>query len=209
MSMRQGLVLWMSATLTAATILGIVWMVFRSELDAARTLTVKVNETQEDTLRLLEDNRKLAEDIRAALRRTVEDLQGQIGNELRAAQTLTRQSTATYESVTEAMKWLEQQQTSITLWEGAIQNITNRQDRLQTDVNELLTQQRDSATVWDAAIQSITHQLLMLQEQTEELQHQQEANATVWDAAIQSITHRLNGLQEDVDQLVAQQRDHD
>ena len=136
MSMRQGLVLWMSATLTAATILGIVWMVFRSELDAARTLVMSANVTQEETLKLIEDNHKLAEEIRGVLRRAVEDLQGQIGNELRAAQTLTRQSTATYESVVDAMQkvtgkmdqWMEQ---DAQRWDAAIQNITHRLDVLQ------------------------------------------------------------------------------
>ena len=43
MSLKQNVVLWVSGTLTAFTIMGIFWTVFRSELDAARSLVVKAN----------------------------------------------------------------------------------------------------------------------------------------------------------------------
>ena len=60
MTFKHSLIMWLSGALTSLIIIGIFWTVFRTELDAARSLVIKADATFEE-LRRHWDERQIVE----------------------------------------------------------------------------------------------------------------------------------------------------
>ena len=60
MSLKQGIILWVSGSLTAFIIVGIFWTVFRTELDAARSLVIKADATFEQAEQALREVKRMS-----------------------------------------------------------------------------------------------------------------------------------------------------
>ena len=65
LTLKQGIILWISGTLTAFIIMGVFWTVFRNELDAARSLVLRSNATFEKTEQMLDGVNALHRDVSA------------------------------------------------------------------------------------------------------------------------------------------------
>ena len=77
--LKQGIILFVSGSLTALVIVGIFWTIFRSELDAARSLVRKANTTFELTEQV---SREIDETLKKGWA-NFQDMSGEFGRDIR------------------------------------------------------------------------------------------------------------------------------
>ena len=67
LTLRQGVIIWCTGSLTTFIILSVMWTVFRNELDAARSVMQTANATFERTEQLYRRMEKLSKDLPSAI----------------------------------------------------------------------------------------------------------------------------------------------
>ena len=104
MSLKHGIILWCSGTLTAFVIMGMFWTIFRNELDAARSLVVKANATFEQAERTTNETAKMSQQLRDAVETLSRDIQNQASKDREGIQNLLNQVDAKVVHIQQAVQ---------------------------------------------------------------------------------------------------------
>ena len=168
MSLRQGVVLWCSGSLTTFIIVGVFWTIFRNELDAARSLVAKANATFEQVTQvnqLVEDVQNTTQQLQSAIVRELPNIiRGDIGN----LQSFVIKADAMSEYTHEGLQKVAHQLDSLV-----------EQSQAEAELAKFL----------GPAIQKLTHHIDGLVEQSQ-------AESKFLEDAMQKLAHYLDGLVE-------------
>ena len=104
MSLKHGVILWCSGSLTAFVIMGMFWTIFRNELDAARSLVVKANETFEQAERTMNETAKMSQQLRDAVDTASRDVRNEASKDREGIQSLLNRLDATVAQIQQAIQ---------------------------------------------------------------------------------------------------------
>ena len=104
MSLKHGVILWCSGSLTAFVMMGLFWTIFRNELDAARSLVIKANETFEQAERTMNETAKMSQQLRDLVETASRDIRHEVGRDREEIQSLLYRVDATVGQIQQAMQ---------------------------------------------------------------------------------------------------------